>query len=59
VPDDLRTQLVAELSSKLPRELVEDLITSYEKVLVEFRKAAWDETLWETGKFVENVFRLL
>jgi len=57
--EDLRTQLVSELSSKLPPELVEDLIGSYDKVLIEFRKAAWDETLSKAGKFVENVFRLL
>ena len=57
--EDLRTKLISELSSKFPEELVQDLITSYEKVLAEFRKAAWDETLWKAGKFVENVFRLL
>jgi len=58
-PADLRAKLVSELSSKFPSELVEDLIGSYEKVLAEYRKAAWDETLWKAGKFVENVFRLL
>jgi hypothetical protein len=57
--DSLQTQLVSELSSKLPSELVEDLIGSYDKVLTQFRKAAWDETLSKAGKFVENVFRLL
>ncbi len=59
MPDELRTKLVTELSSKFPAQLVEDLIASYEKVLIEYRKAAWDETLWKAGKFVENVFRLL
>jgi hypothetical protein len=59
MPDELRTKLTTELYSKFPPELVEDLIGSYEKVLVEYRKAAWDETLWKAGKFVENVFRLL
>lgn len=57
--DNLRTQLVNELSTKFPGGLVEDLISSYEKVLIEYRKGAWDETLWKAGKFVENAFRLL
>lgn len=57
--DDLRIKLVSELSSKFPSELIEELISSYEKVLIEFRKGAWDETLWKAGKFTENVFRLL
>jgi len=57
--EGLRSKLVSELSSKFPAQLVEDVISSYEKVLVEFRKAAWDKTLWRAGKFVENVFRLL
>ena len=57
--EDLRTRLINELSSKFPQQLVEDLIGGYENVLVEFRKAAWNETLWKAGKFVERVFILL
>jgi hypothetical protein len=56
---DFRETIISELSTELTPSLVRELIDSYEKVLVEFRKAAWDETLWKAGKFVENVFRLL
>jgi hypothetical protein len=55
----VRDTIVTELSGQLAPSLVTDLIESYEKTLTEFRKAAWDETLWKAGKFVENVFRLL
>ena len=56
---ELRTKVVSGLSTEFPPDLIDALISSYERVLVEFRKAAWDETLWEAGKFTENVFRLL
>lgn len=51
--------LVSELSSQFPRNLLEDLLSSYQKVLVEFRKGSWEGTLLNAGKFVEHVFRLL
>src|SRR5260370_15344701 len=54
-----RDIIVTELSGELAPSLVSELIESYQKVLAEFRKAAWDETLWKAGKFVENVFRVL
>jgi hypothetical protein len=56
---DFRDIIISELSTELAPSLVSELIESYEKILIEFRKAAWDETLWKAGKFVENVFRLL
>ncbi len=59
MPARLRDSIISELSTALPSELVIDFIESYERTLVEFRKGAWDETLWKAGKFVENVFRLL
>jgi len=55
----LKSVLATELSKRFPADLVNDLIYSYERVLVEYKKGAWDETLWKAGKFVENVFRLL
>jgi hypothetical protein len=48
-----------ELSNTIPRELVEDLLLSFEKVLSEYRKGKWEETLWKAGKFAENTFRIL
>ena len=56
---ELKTKVVLELSARFPSDLVDALVSSYEKVVVEFRKGAWDETLWKAGKFTENVFRLL
>lgn len=55
----LRETLKEELSEKIPLELVEDLISSYERVLIEYRKGRWEETLWKAGKFAENTFRIL
>src|SRR3989337_3933053 len=48
-----------ELSSKMPAELVNALMASYERVLAEFRKGRWEETLWSAGKFAENTYRIL
>jgi len=55
----MKDKIISELSTKLPKELVVDLIESYETVLIEFRKGLWEETLWKAGKFAENVFRIL
>lgn len=57
--ESLRNEIRSNLSSQFPIKLVEDLLQSYEEVLVSFRKGAWSETLWKAGKFVENVFRVL
>src|SRR3989337_1905088 len=48
-----------ELSSKMPAELVNALMASYERVLTEYRKGRWEETLWSGGKFAENTYRIL
>lgn len=48
-----------EISKVIPLELAEDFLSSYEKVLVEYRKGKWEETLWKAGKFAENTFRIL
>lgn len=55
----LRSRVINELSHNIPQELVEDLVSSYERTLIEFRKSHWEETLWKAGKFAENVFRIL
>jgi len=55
----LKSSLIAELSTKIPTELVDDLMESYERVLTEFRKGRWEETLWAAGKYAENAFRIL
>ena len=55
----MKRYLIQELSQKLPEDLVKDLVESYEKVLIEYRKGKWDDTLLKAGKFVENVFRIL
>jgi ribosome-binding factor A len=43
----------------MPSELAEDLTSSYEEILIEYRKGHWQGTLWKAGKFAENVFRIL
>ena len=55
----MRNELTGELSESIPHELVEDLISSYEKTLIEYRKGRWEETLSKAGKFAENAFRIL
>jgi len=57
--ETLSDTVVKELSKKIPSELVDDLISSYERILIEYRKGCWEETLWKAGKFTENIFRIL
>lgn len=57
--ETLKETMIEELSKKIPLELVEELISSYERILIEFRKGRWEETLWKAGKFAENTFRIL
>jgi len=57
--ENLRDALIVELSKKIPLELVNDLISSFERILTEYRKGRWEETLWKAGKFAENTFRIL
>jgi len=57
--ETLKESVLQELSKKIPSELVEDLISSYERILIEYRKGRWEETLWKAGKFAENTFRIL
>jgi hypothetical protein len=55
----MKEQLTIELSSVIPSELVKELLENYEKVLVEYRKGKWEDSLLIAGRFVENVFRIL
>jgi len=57
--ENLKSLVAGELSNKIPADLVEALMLSYERVLTEFRKGQWEETLWKAGKFAENTFRVL
>lgn len=57
--DNLRDSVKDELSKIIPPELAEDLLLSYEKILIAYRKGRWEETLWKGGKFAENTFRIL
>lgn len=57
--ETLRDIVIEELSKKIPSELVEDITSSYERTLIEYRKGRWEETLWKAGKFAENTFRIL
>ena len=57
--DALKSSVAEELSNKIPAELVDALMLSYERVLTEFRKGRWEETLWSGGKFAENTYRIL
>jgi len=55
----IKEQIIAELSHFFHERLVKDLIESYEKVLIEYKRAKWGDTLLFAGRFVENVFRIL
>lgn len=57
--ESLKDIVIEELSKKIPVELVTDLTSSYETILIEYRKGCWEETLWKAGRFAENVFRIL
>jgi hypothetical protein len=43
--ETLKETVIEELSKKIPLELVEELISSYERILIEYRKGHWEETL--------------
>lgn len=57
--ENLKATVIEELSKKIPLELIEDLTSSYERILIEYRKGRWEETLWKAGKFAKNTFRVL
>lgn len=57
--ETLSNIVIKELAKTIPTELVTDLTSSYERILIEYRKGCWEETLWKAGKFTENVFRIL
>jgi hypothetical protein len=55
----MKEQIIKELSSAIHPQLVKELIENYEKILTEYRKGEWDNTLLSAGRFAENVFRVL
>jgi hypothetical protein len=57
--NEFKTKVIEELSKTFPPLLANDLLSSYQLVITEYRKGHWDETLWKAGKFCENAFRLL
>jgi hypothetical protein len=57
--ETLKEIVIRELSKEIPEELVRDIISAYETILIEYRKGCWEETLWKAGKFAENTYRIL
>jgi hypothetical protein len=57
--ETLKEIVIQELSKEIPEELVRDITSSYEAILIEYRKGCWEETLWKAGKFAENTYRIL
>lgn len=55
----MKDQLIADLSSKLPNSLAEDLVTSYQELTESHRSGAPDQALYKGGRFVEHVFRAI
>jgi len=57
--ETFRENVIEELSKRIPSELVQDLTSSFERVLTEYRKGRWEETLSKAGQFAENTYRIL
>ena len=55
----MKEQIINSLSQKLDDGIVKDLINIYEKTKNEFIKGNYEEVQSKSGKFVENVFRIL
>lgn len=55
----MKEEIISRLSGRIDKDLLNDLITSWELVKLEYRKGIWSRTLAESGRFVENVFRVL
>ena len=55
----MKEQMINSLSQKLDNGIVKDLINIYEKTKNEFIKGNYEEVQSKSGKFVENVFRIL
>lgn len=47
------------LSTSIPAELVDDLLGSYVQVKDNYRKEAFSEVIGKSGRYAENVFRIL
>lgn len=55
----MKEQIIEILSSELDKELISDLVESYAKIKRSYILGEYEETQAKSGKFVENVFRLL
>ena len=55
----MKDEITNILSQKINKGIVKDLINSYVKVKDEFIKGNYEEAQSKSGKFVENVFRVL
>lgn len=55
----MEDEIVKLLSKEIDKKLVDDLIESYIKIKKEFINSNYEETQSKSGKFVENVFRVL
>lgn len=55
----MKEQIVKILSQKIDKDLVNDMMSSYEKIQDSYHKGQYEETLSKSGKFVENIFRIL
>lgn len=53
----MRDSIIADLSSAIDSAVVEDLVSSYETLVSEYRKGDRTACLTEAGKFVEHTFR--
>jgi len=55
----LKDKIIEHLSNSIDESLVESLIKSYERVKSDFVKGDYEGALLKSGKFVENIFRIL
>ena len=55
----MKDQIINILSQTIDKDIVKDLVNSYEKVKDEFIKGNYEEAQSKSGKFVDNVFRTL
>ncbi len=55
----MKEKIIDLLSKKIDKTLTVDLINSYESIKNEYVIGNYDNTLSKSGKFVENVFRVL
>lgn len=55
----MREMIIANLSSKIPTALAEELLTAYEQLVAKHRSGDLEAALTKGGRFVEHVFRTI